>query len=430
MGTWTVTFLNPACICDPAHLLRVSARCKANPNCQDSETVPLTCQPPYTPCPTLGAITSEPAGLCFAPDTKVVFTVAVNDPSGCINQYLWLFSQQPGPCTGGSSPPCPSGTPVTFIRTTPAAWISIPLSAVEGFTNGNWTVQVFVDPIDTGGCANCPPALSAPLPFSILTAGACPTVLGIAVNAASTNSGDFLYQFTATLAGNTSEARITWDFGEGPPTTQCLCGQTTAQATHTYPHEKCNTTQTVIVTIEPGNGCCVIDSTAESFKLPKCGSGGGGNGNGHHPCPWWNPFCKGLKICGALLTIAFAAIVAAGVAGMIAACTVPVSTPLIIAAAVAVVVAAVALGAWLAFCRYLPGFCESLKTFLDGLSYVIYVQTLVVIVMGILAGVGGVTLACFLGAVATFGYYAAIHYYLTVLYAHADCGGYAPPVFD
>lgn len=119
----------------------------------------------------------------------------------------------------------------------------------------------------------------------------------------------------------------------------------------------------------------------------------------------------------------------AGVLGMIAACTVPVSTPLFVAAGVAVAVAVVAFGAWLLFCRNLPGFCHSLKTFLDGLSYIIYIQTLVLIVLGLFAWAGSVTPACFLGAVTTFAYYSAIHYYLTVLYAQADCGGYAPPHF-
>ncbi len=429
-GTWVATFLNPACICDPTKLLRVSARCKANPNCEKSETVPLACQPPYTPCPELGEITSDPAGACFAPDTKVVFTVQVNDPAGCIGQYLWLFSQQPGQCTGGANPPCPGGAPASsFIKVTPVSWISIPLSTFEGFKDGNWTVQVLVDPIETGGCANCPPVLSPPRPFSILAPGTCPTVLELTVNTAGTSSAGFAYNFTATLAGNTSEAKVTWDFGDGPNTSACLCGHTIAQATHTYSRDKCNTTQTVIVTIEPGNGCCLLQTEAESFTLPPCESGGG-NGD-DHPCPWWNPFCKGLKICGALLAAALAAVLAAGVLAMVAGCTVPVSGPLIVAAAVAAVVSFVLLGLWFAVCRHLPGFCDSLTAFLDLLSYLMYVQAVIVIALAILAALGVVvTLPCVLGAVATFGYYASVYFWLSAVGSHAGCPGHSPPAFS
>lgn len=403
-GAWQATFTNVACLCDGT-TLRVTARCKANPACLDSQSVPLVCQPPYPACPELGAITADPPGPCFRPSDKTTLTVTVSDPGGCLTQYVWLFTKQPGQCTGGLNPPCPGApTPPPIVKVTTAPSIIQGLSPADGFTEGNWTAQVFADPSQSPGCQGCPPVLSLPYAFSIMQQGSCPQIQQLTVDLIATSGGQYTYRFAAALSGNTSEARISWDFGSGPTPPQCLCGATVAEITHNYPTAHCGQSKTVAVILEPGNGCCTLGHAQQTFQLPPCG---GDNGNG--PCrPWWHPKCWKFR-CNALLVAALAALAAAAVLAIAAGCT---GNPALWAAsAAAFLVGVILLAIWVSLCSKISAdFCTVLHEVILLLAAIVSIQGTILAILALL----GITLTsgCGLGLLVTFGYYATVLGYL------------------
>jgi hypothetical protein len=359
----------------------------------------------------------------------VKLNVYSNDPGGCIVQYLWVFSKLPGQCTGGTNPPCPGGSPPTpIIKSSTTPNLAITFSSANGFTEGNWTVQVVAILSSSGGCADCPPVASPLLPFSIMQPNTCPQATIDEPVLMGTSSAGFEYKFTAHFTGNTSEARVRWNFGGGLTDPVCLCGGQTNEATHTYPKSECGKTKTVSILLEAGNACCPDTEATKEFKLPPCN---GGNGNGHHPCPPWNPFCKGWNLCAAILASALLAILAAGVLFMVWACLYPLNYYVLAAAMAAAATGLIFLGIWYAFCRYLPGFCDSLKAMLDLLAYIIYIQTIILAILAALAALGwlGVTWLCVGGAAITWGYYGMVVFWLLVLNSQADCPPYNPPTF-
>lgn len=255
-----------------------------------------------------------------------------------------------------------------------------------------------------------------------MQAGTCPTVTSIGVNSLGTSQSGFQYSFVAQLAGNTAEAKISWDYGDGtPPQSTCVCGSSTSQTTHTYAAADCGQQKNVTAVLDPGNGCCSDADKSVSLTLPTCNGSGNGNGG----CPWWNPFCKGgLNFCNGLLGAALAAVFAAGILAIVAGCQ---ENPYLgIAAAVVAAADFILLGIWYAVCRRLPGFCASLKGVLDLLTYVIYIQGIILAVTAVLGiAIGGY---CWAGAAASFGYYTTIFFYLLDVNTLAHCPPYVPPI--
>lgn len=403
-GLWQATFTSVECLCDGT-TLRVSARCKANPACLDSRSLPLICQP-HVECPELGEITADPAGPCYRPADKITLSVAVHDPYACLTQYVWVFTKQPGQCSGGSNPSCPGApAPSSIVKLTTVPSIIQGLAPADGFSEGNWTAQVIADPSDGPGCGDCQPVASAIHPFSILQPGSCPQVEDITVTLVSTSGGEYTYQFTASFSGNTGEARVSWDFGNGPTAVQCLCGATVAQSTHSYPTAHCGQVKTVAVILEPGNGCCTLSHQQRTFQLPSCGGNGGG---GHHPCPWWHPKCWKFK-CNALLVAALAALAAAAALAIVAGCT---GTPALwVASAASFAVGLGLLAAWVTLCSKVSGdFCSALHDVILGLAAFVAVQGTLLAILAAL----GVTLAsgCGLGLAVSFAYYGTVLAYL------------------
>lgn len=397
---WSVEFSNfsgSGCVCD-AGFMRVSAHCKENEACGFTwpTLAPPHCQPPRPQCPGLGPITTSPPKDCFAPGDTVKLFVESYDPGGCIVQYLWIFSKGPGQCSGGTTPQCPGGgSQNAFGQLTSTPDLAISLSSAEGFTEGNWTVQVVAVLSASGYCKDCPPVLSPLLPFSIMQLGTCPNVTIDAPVLIGTSSAGFEYRFTAHFTGNTSEARVRWNFGAGLTDPVCLCGAQTAEATHTYPKSECGEDKTVSLLLEPGNGCCQLIEETREFSLPPC-NGGDGNGNGDgRPCADWNPAC--WKLCGwlgALLAILIGAYIvgiATGVATDISAYLLGLGIQITAEVLIGVVggVIAAAMAAYLATC----GACNLAKAMIYGG---------VLGIVGIIAlSVAGVPVPNWLGAVIT-----------------------------
>lgn len=402
-GLWQATFTSVACYCDGT-TLRVTARCKANPTCLDSRTVPLVCQPPHPECPELSEITADPAGPCFRTSDKITLSVVVNDPGGCLTQYVWVFTKQPGQCSGGQDPPCPgTPTPPPIVKVTTGPSISQGLSPADGFSEGNWTAQVVADPSQSSDCQNCPPVASVPYVFSIMQQGSCPQVQGVTADLIGTSGGQYTYRFTALLSGNTSEARISWDFGGGPTAPQCLCGATVPETTYSFPTAHCGQWKTVAVILEPGNACCTLDHVQQPFQLPRCGGNGGG-----HPCPWWHPKCWKIK-CNGLLVAALAAITAAAVLAIAAGCAV--NPALWVASAAVFAAGLILLALWVTLCSKISSdFCTVLHEVILAIAAIVSVQGTILAILALL----GITLTsgCGLGAVVSFGYYATVLGYL------------------
>jgi hypothetical protein len=356
----------------------------------------------------------------------VELQVTTTDPLSCIQQYIWVFQKTGEQCTGVQNPPCPGGAataPVYIFTQAPS--LVLALDGANGFTEGNWTVSVGAQVNVSGGCANCPQSITSQnsLTFSIMQAGTCPAITSIDVNSLGTSQSGFQYKFIAHLSGNTAEAKISWDYGDGTtaPGT-CVCGNSTSETTHTYAKADCGKQRIVTTVLDPGNECCGNADKSISLMLPACN----GTGNGNGGCPWWNPFCKGSNFCSALLLAALAAVVAVGILAMVGLC--PPNPHLLIAAGVAAAAGFVLLGIWYAVCGRLPGFCDSLKTALDFLVYVIYGQTIVLAVAAAMALLGiAIPGICLVGALASWGYYATVYFWLSQLNSWADCPPYVPP---
>ena len=409
--------------------MRVTARCKNNPSCNHGFTLtPVQCQP-YG-CPALGNIVIKPADSCYPPGSQVELQVTTTDPLSCIQQYIWVFQKAGGQCTGVQNPPCPGGVAnAPVYKFTQAPSLVLALDSANGFTEGNWTVSVGAQVNVSGGCANCPQSIASQntLTFSIMQAGTCPTITSIDVNSLGTSQSGFQYQFIAHLAGNTAEAKISWDYGDGTSTPgTCVCGNSTSETTHTYAKADCGKQRIVVAVLDPGNDCCGNADKSVSLLLPECNGTGTGNGNGG--CPFWNPFCKGWNFCSALLAAALVAVFAAGILVMVGACTTPPNPYVLIAAGVAAAVSFILLGIWYAVCGRLPGFCDSLKGVLDLLEYVIYIQTIILAVAAVLALLGIVIQwPCVLGALASWAYYQTVFHWLLQLNTWAGCPPYVPP---
>ena len=431
---WSVQFSNLAgsgCVCG-AGFMRVSAYCKDDPACGNTwpTLTPPQCQPSEPKCPELGAITISPVQSCFSSGDTVKLNVHSNDPAGCIAQYLWMFSKLPGQCTGSPNSPCPGGgplTPIIKLSTTPN--LAITLSSANGFTDGNWIVQVVAVLSSLGGCVDCPQVASPLLPFSIQP-DTCPNVTIDAPVLIGTSSSGFVYNFNAHITGNTGEARISWNFGAGLSDPVCLCGQQTNTVTHTYPKSDCEKTKTVSVLLEAGNNCCPNIQPAKEFQLPLCD--GGGNGGGGH-CPWWNPFCQGWNFCAAILALALLFVVGAAVSLIVIGCTGNYLAAFI-AMAVYFVIAAALFYLWYSICARLDGsFCGTLDQLIHVLFVWIFVQPLLIVVVAAIAWLITVVFStplpifpCAIGAVFSWAYFATIFAYLLQIRHMAHCPGEAP----
>jgi hypothetical protein len=414
--TWTADLPNDKGISCGAPIV-VIANCLAGAPSVANFSGPLSGGPCQPLCPTLGAITPKQVGGCFAPGSLLNLDVAVYDPNGCITQYVWIFTRDAGQCTGGSNPPCPGGSTVNpVIKTTAGASIAINLSA--GFTEGNWTVLVYANLSNATACANCPQVASQPLAFSIMQPNTCPRIINVSpLLTGSTNTG-YTFVFTATFSGNTTEARVSWDFGAGLSSPECLCGAAMAHKSYTYSVADCGQSKTVSLVLDSGNGCCSQGETLVTVDLPPCGQPPPNNG-----CPWWNPFCQGWSLCGALLAAALLAILAAGILAWLAGCAAadPVAAAVLAAAAASAAGVGLALLVlWVLVCSKFPGFCQSLNHLIQFFTYIVALQFWVLLLL-VLLGALSVGTPCFLGAVAQFAYYGTILAYLLLIKQYKHC---------
>jgi hypothetical protein len=424
-GHWQTTFsidqlkLAGCVACaNPKYPITVTAKC-VDPN-QTCFTEKILTEIPCSqtsPCPTLGAITPKQVGGCFALGSLLDLDVAVYDPNACITQYVWIFTKQAGQCTGGSNAPCPGGSTVyPVIKTTAGASIAINLGT--GFAEGNWTVQVYADPSSATACANCPQVASQPLAFSIMQPNTCPRIINVSPQLTGSANAGYTFVFTATFSGNTTEARASWDFGAGLSSPECLCGAAMAHKSYTYPASDCGQSKTVSLVLDPGNGCCSQGETLVTVDLPPCGQPPPNGG-----CPWWNPFCKGLSLCGALLAAALLAIFAVGVLTWVAGCATADPITAAVLAAVAEATAAVGLVLlviWTLVCSKLPGFCHSLNALIQLFTYIVAVQFWALILLW-LGGALSYGTPCFWGEAAQFAYYGAILAHLLLIKQYKHC---------
>jgi len=408
--SWSVEFSElggSGCVCGSGNM-RVAAYCKEDEACGSlwPTLSPPECQPYEPVCPELGEITTSPQQDCYAPGDPLKLSVSVTDPGNCISLYYWIFSEQPSPCS--QEPGCTGGLQPAITRSTTVPSLALTLAMADGFAEGNWTVQVFAIPTN---CENCSPVASPPLPFSILQPSTCPQVSSLDEPVlVSTTSAGFEYQFTAHLAGNTEDASVQWNFGSGLTDPVCLCGANSSETTHIFPKEQCGENVTVRVLLDPGNGCCSLMEEEVNVQLPAC-EGGGGDGD-EHPCPWWNPFCKGWSLCAGLLAAIMAAILTAGISLAVGNClNVPTLTGVGYAAAA---LSLILLSLWYWLCsKTQPDFCDTLAQLILFLAYVIAVQGIILAVIAVIFEI--TLLEIILCSAVSWLYYGMVMAYLVII---------------
>ncbi len=388
-GLWQVTFenLNDAhCRCDdPNSSLAVSAYCKANPDCSDRKILqPISCQP--YPCPTINHVNTQIPNcdqVMQAGVWNVTFSAVVNGTG--VTNYVWSFGD--GQSLSGSN--LQQVTHAYQCAGTYVVTLVILSDCETGYANIS-TITI-----------NLPPC-------------GCPTVQIIAEPYAD---NPCKWNFKASIGGPFVQCidSYLWNFGDGIQEPTSI-----PSVNHTYSQ---NGQRTMTLTLlgdlgQAGGGPCYA---TKDITVTNCR---GGNGNGHHPCPWWNPFCKGWSLCGLILLLALASILSAGpllIAGWCSGIY-----PLIIAGAAAAVAGLALLALWYALCKKIkPEFCNAVNDLICIITYIEFVQSIVVLIMAI---AGTIATPCGTGALITWGYYGTVLTYLLYIRGlancpHAHCGG-------
>ncbi len=380
-GQWQVTFTElsePHCLCnDPNSSLIVLAYCKADPNCSDREVLkPIQCQP--YPCPTIDHINTQLPScdqVMQGGVWNVTFTAIING-SGVTN-YVWSFGD-------GQTLSGPNLQQVTHAY--PCA--------------GTYVVSLVI-------LSDCEPNYANVSTVTItLPPCGCPTIQIVADSSAS---DPCKWTFKASLSGPFVQCidSYLWNFGDGTQLTTSYPG-----AEHTYSQSGTrNVTLTLIGDLgQAGGGQCYAN---QQITVTNCGSGGGG-GNGGHPCPWWNPFCKGWSWCAALLSAAVVLLIAAGALLMFGICNEEPTLTMI--GGIAAAVGFGFLTAWYFFCaKFKSDVCETLASLILTFAYIVAVQGTVLLILSAL----GVVPVCY--ALVTFAYYGTVLAYLTLIKQWAGC---------
>lgn len=378
-GQWQATFVNlndPHCLCnDPDVSLVVSAHCKADPTCSDREVLqPIPCQP--YPCPTIDHINTQIPTcdqVMQAGAWNVTFTAVINGTG--VTNYVWTFGD--GQTLAG--PNLQQVTHAYPCAGTYAAALVILSDCESGYA------EVLTTTIDLPPCG-------------------CPTVQIIADPEAN---NPCKWHFKASLSGLFVQCidSYLWNFGDGTQITTSL-----PAAEHVYAQNGARTvTLTLLGNLGPaGGGLCYA---TKEITVSNCR---GGNGNGDHPCPWWNPFCKGWKLCGALLSLAVITIIAAGILLIFGICG---GNSTVLAAGIAAAALGLALlTLWYFLCSKIKAdFCETLESLILTFAYIVAVQGTVLLVLSAL----GIVPVCY--ALVTFAYYGSILAYLTLIRQWAHC---------
>ena len=380
-GQWQTTFVNlndSHCLCgDPNTALVVVAFCKADPTCSDREILqPIPCQP--YPCPTIDHIDTQIpvcAQVTQAGAYVVTFTAVINGTG--VTNYVWTFGD-------GQTLTGPNLQQVTHAY--PCA--------------GTYVVTLVI-------LSDCQPNyVNVSTAALVLPPCGCPTVQIVAESAAS---NPCKWTFKASLSGPFVQCidSYLWNFGDGTQLTTSVPG-----AEHTYTQ---NGTRNVTLTLlgdlgQAGGGACYVST---EINVTNC-RGGGNGGDGGHPCPWWNPFCHGWSFCAALLSLAIAALIAAGFLLMFGICG---ENPALTAIGGAAAAAGFGfLVAWYFACaRIKADFCETLESLIVTFAYIVAVQGIVLLILSAL----GIVPVCY--ALVTFAYYGTVLAYLTLIKQWAHC---------
>lgn len=386
-GMWEASFSDlsgTGCICDdPNVALRVSAQCKADPTCLDTETlIPIPCQP-YG-CPEVDHIETQiPNCEQVLQDGgwNVHFKAVING-SGVTN-YIWSFGD-------GDSMVGPNLQEVDH-KYVCAGTYEITLVIQSDCEPGY--VQVYTTSVEIPPCG-------------------CPTVNSI--TAIPDDDDPCTYTFHAKIAEPFQDCieQYLWNFGDGSDPVF-----DTETTTHTYED---NGNYTVTLTLlggigEPDGSPC---STSKEVTVSNC-KGTGDNGDHDEECPWWNPKC--WNWCAILLILALAAIAAAAVLLVVAGCT---GDPLTWAAAVATaLLGLILLTTWFLVCaKVQTDFCEILNKLIDIFAMIVAIQSIILAILGILELLGlGLPLGCLIGVLVTWGYYGTILGYLVLIKNWTDC---------
>ncbi len=407
-GDWQTTFANlndPHCLCgDPNVSLVVFAYCKTDPTCSDRVVVkPIDCQPPEKDCcPTVSIEVTE--GACDAQGRRnVTFKVTTTPASsaGCPDTVFAQLDFGDGMLGAG------------FVVPPDSVWIES-----HPYVPGSYTAKVHIIaplgcpdiPVKVGPLAECPPG--------------CPDPDDITVAVDDCDAeGRRIVSVNVLLPGSGSTTvSVDWQDGTPPDSNLPIQGGVLWTGWHHYlPPGPYKVTVSVA-------GCPPI--TKPVGPLARCNDR---NDNGHHPCPWWNPFCKGWSFCAALLALAEASILTAFVLFFLAGCIV--LTPDVLAggytaivhallaaaifkeALVAAAAGLVFLTLWYLFCsKFKADFCDTLYSVKTALAWFIAVLAVLTGYLVIAQDWG-----CLIGLAVTFVYWGTVLAYLNLIYQWAGC---------
>lgn len=306
-----------------------------------------------------------------------------------------------------------------FIVPPDSVWVE-----THSYLPGSYTAKVHIIaplgcpdiPVKVGPLAECPPGCPDPDDITVTVDDCDP-------------EGRRIVLISVYLPGSGSTTvSVDWHDGTPPDANLPIQGGAPWTAWHHYlppgPYKV-----TVSVT-----GCPPITKPVGPLEAcPQPPPPDGGNGDGHHPCPWWNPFCKGWNLCAAILALALAFILGAAIALIVVGCSGNYLAAFI-TMLVSFLIAAGLLYLWYRLCAKLDvDFCDTLDQLIHVLFIWIIVQPFLIGVVAAIAWLISVVFEtplpiapCGIGAIFSWAYFATILTYLLQIRHMAHCPGEAP----
>lgn len=413
----------------------VTARCISDDSCA---------APPFgvselrcLECPNVSGVAPEPGEELVEcnPDGSASVTLEAlvdNVTAGHIRAFIEC----------GTNPPGQLEAPNNFIELAPGG-IGVVTATCNYDTPSTPTPFVRFTDL-SGNDLGCP---EIPIAFGEVDCP-CPEVVGLTVTVEGCTAS-----FEGTLSSDEGGCSFIWDFGDGSSDVQTDDPKTT----HTYPcagtyaavvtarcGEGCSETTTAILTIEEDEGCppcrgacCLPNGSCVELTEDEClerggdyrghgtecaevecgDDGDGGNGREEPDDCWWCPW-----LCGALLVLGLAAVLAAVVLFVIAGCQ-NFMTPWVWgAAAVLAVLGLAALGAWALLCKKFVD-CDTLCTIITTVKIVIVVQAAIVAVLSVLVWLGIISSwGCVIGIISGLAYLGLVLVILLQVNDATGCG--------
>lgn len=230
--------------------------------CEKTVLVTLpSCDSPNCQCPSAGSI--EIDSTCFDLGKTVPIAFVMTDPSQCVSEVVWHIFEQSGPCSAQCGPASlyssqwsSPGPSTTFILD----------PTLLG--PGQYNISAVAVVSDESCCKDkCPSVTFASNASFSIRPKECPQITQASMTLTGSSASGYSYDCKIDFSGDTSQAQVMVDFGDGPQT-KCLCGTQTLDLSHTYPCSDQGKQQAVSISLSPNNPCCQGDVASVVFAVP------------------------------------------------------------------------------------------------------------------------------------------------------------------